>query len=361
MYVSSGSACTEKNSQTPMDPRAITAQNNRVARMGNRFVRGNVTLNTLVQTLGGVGIGLNVPGVTELAEAADFRNSPGCDSSILGDGSLYGGRIAHGSQGPGLDEGGAFLPLSMGGNITGSAAVAGSPAAWTPGTDAGPSAAAIAAGGSPAASPSSAISPVGSPSSASGPGGPGGIPWHWNPRGTRARFRCPPELLPMMSVFPIPSVWPSGAPAASPGTVPAPMPGPLAPVAAPPKPAPVSSTLPPGGYPTTGNVCLDMALGYVLQNQVDPRQGLTCAEAGYQGNKDGPLLTQAFIQWRAANFNNLAKVPYQANPPAVTQQQLVQYGLAGYDDGGSCMCLVLIALATAAGVWWAYSESKGQG
>ena len=33
MYVSSGSACTEHNSQTPMDPRAIAAQYNRVARM----------------------------------------------------------------------------------------------------------------------------------------------------------------------------------------------------------------------------------------------------------------------------------------------------------------------------------------
>jgi hypothetical protein len=169
----------------------------------------------------------------------------------------------------------------------------------------------------------------------------------------------------MMTVFPIPAVWPAGAPAASPGTVPAPMPGPLNPT--PPAPAPASSPQsagPPGGYPTTGNVCLDMALGYVLQNQVDPRQGLTCAEAGYQGNKSGPLLTPSFLQWRAANYNNLRKVPYVARPPAVSQQQLVQYGLAGvgqYDDSGSCMCLVVIALATAAGIWWAYEESKGQG
>src|SRR5580692_7939674 len=94
MYVSSGSACTEPNSQTPMSPAAIARQDARVARMGNRFVRGNVALNTLVQTLGGVGIGNDVPGVTELAYAADFRNAPACDSSISGNHSLYGGRIA---------------------------------------------------------------------------------------------------------------------------------------------------------------------------------------------------------------------------------------------------------------------------
>lgn len=346
-YVSSGAACTERNSQTPMSPAAIAAQNARVARMGNRFVKGNVTLNTLVQTLGGVGIGENVPGVTELAAAADFRNSPGCDTSILGDGSLYGGRIANGSQGPGLDEGGAFLPLSMGGNITGSPASPGAPAAWTPGTDAGASAAAAASSGSPGVTSSSSGPAV-------GPGGPGGIPWSWNARGIRAARRCPPQLLPMMSVFPIPIPPPGvvSGPTPPAGTVP--------PASA---PAPVASGgPPPGGYPTTGNVCLDLALGYVIQNQVDPRQGLTCAEAGYMGNKDGPLLTESFIQWRAANFNRLAKVPYVANPPQATSAMLVQNGLAGYDGGGqgSCICLVVIALATAAGVWWAYEESKGR-
>ena len=363
MYVSSGSACTERNSQTPMDPRAIALQNARVARMGNRFVRGNVALNVLVQTLGGVGIGDNVPGVTELSQAADFRNSPGCDTSILGDGSLYGGRIANGSQNPGLDEGGGFLPVSLGGNVLAASPVPGSPAAWTPGSDAGASAAAAAAMTGGAAASSSVPGASSSPSSTMGPGG---LSWQFNTRGRSAGRACPPQLLPMMTVFAIPQSFPTRGPMPPAGTQPAP--------AAPTVPTPTGRTgpgsnapatpatggQPPGGFPTTGNVCLDLSLGYVQQNQVDPRQLLTCAQAGYQGIKDGPLLTTAFLAWRAANFNSLPAVPYNPNPPQMTQAMATQYGLGQYDDGGSCLCLVVIALATAAGIWWAYEESKGR-
>jgi hypothetical protein len=352
-YVASGSACTEPNSQTPMSPGAIAAQNARVARMGRRFVAGNVALNTLVQTLGGVGIGDNVPGVTELSQAADFRNSPGCDSSILGDGSLYGGRIANGSQGPGLDEGGAFLPVSMGGNVVGSSATPGTPAAWTPATDAGASAAAQAAmpGVAPGASPSS------SPGSAMGPGGPGGIPWRWNARGTGRQ--CPPEILPMMTIFPI-QAWPTRGPIPPAGTAPPPVPAAPGGRSGPGSNAPPAPVASPGAAPTTGNVCLDLSLDYVVQSQVDPRQLLTCAQAGYSGVKGGPLLTQQYLLWRAANWNALPKVAYNPNPPQATPALLKANGLGQYDDGGSCMCLVVIALATAAGVWWAYEESRGR-
>jgi hypothetical protein len=205
MYVSSGSACTERNSQTPMDPRAIARQDARVARMGNRFVRGNVTLNTLVQTLGGVGIGDDVPGVTELAAAADFRNSPGCSTSISAGGGLYGGRIASGSQAPGINEGGAYLPLSLGGNVMGSPAVPGSPAVTQAQSDAGASLAAIAAaGGDPAAIAAAAGTPASAPGASSFSGPAGAYNWWQNRRGGRA---CSvPQILPLMTVFPIGSI-----------------------------------------------------------------------------------------------------------------------------------------------------------
>lgn len=201
MYVSSGSACTEKNSQTPMDPRAVTAQDRRIARIGNRFVRGNVALNVIVQTLGGVGIGTDVPSVTELSSAADFRNSPGCDTAILGNGSLYGGRLANGSQAPGLDEGGAMLPLSLGGNVMGSTALPGTPSVAPAGAPA--AVAASGAPGAPAPAPGSGT-PV-------GPGTSGAYEW-WNNRRAGRKACVTPSILPLMTVFPI------GAPPAASST-----------------------------------------------------------------------------------------------------------------------------------------------
>jgi hypothetical protein len=209
-----------------MDPRAVTAQAWRVARVGNRFVRGNVALNTLVQQLGGVGIGDDVPGVTELAAAADFRNAPGCDTGILGDGSLYGGRIANPSQAAGFDQGGTMLPLSMGGDVMGSLQVPGSPvvllpaaaspAAVLPGSSSSTSASgaggagggAGGAGNGAAAGNPAASSPSSAPGRGVYPGGPGGLSWHWmgSRRSSFARgVTCaPPEVLPMQTVFPIP-------------------------------------------------------------------------------------------------------------------------------------------------------------
>lgn len=367
MYVSSGSACTERNSQTPMDPRAIAAQYNRVARVGNRFVRGNVALNVLVQTLGGVGIGSDVPGVTELSQAADFRNAPNCDTSILGDGSLYGGRVSNPAQAPGLNEGGAMLPLSLGGNVTGSAPLPGSPAAYSPATDAGASAAAAAsAGGGSAASSTTTSGPGGSPVTEVGPGG---LPWHFQTRRAASPFRCSaPQLLPMMTVFPIPATWATRGPVPGvgvrPGTVPAP--------AAPATPTPTSKTgpgsnapaapsggAPPGGFPTTGNVCLDIALAYVLPSQVSSSQLLQCSLKGYQGVRDGPLLTTAFQTWRNNNPNSLPKVPDQANVPQMTDALAQQYGLGGLGQTAPTgMGLLLVAIGGAA-LWWAFSQAKG--
>jgi hypothetical protein len=362
MYVSSGSACTERNSQTPMDPAAITRQNNRIARMGNRFVRGNVALNTLVQTLGGVGIGDNVPGVTELVQAADFRNSPSCSSSILGDGSLYGGRIANGSQGPGLDEGGAFLPVSMGGNVVGSVALPGSPSLSSAPTDAGASAAAIAAMGNP----TSAV-PVptsGAAATPQGSAGPGGLSWNFNTRGRKPGQRCPPQLLPMMSVFPIPATWSTRG--ANPGSVG--LPGATPPPGVQPAggstgpgsnaPAPVGAVPP---RPTTGNICLDLVLNYALDKQVSQAQITRCQQLNYMGTVDGPLLTAAYETWRNNNYNSLPMIPDQANVPPWSNALGKPWGLEGLgDDGSGCMCLVLVALAVAGGVWWAYEERKGR-
>ena len=376
MYVATGSACTERNSQTPMTADRVTRQNARVARVGNRFVRGNLALNTLVQQLGGVGIGENVPGVIELAQAADFRNAPGCDTAILGDGSLYGGRVANPSQAPGFDEGGAMLPLSLGGNVTASAALPGTPLALQSTTPATSLAAALAAAASPA-SPSvtapagsatgSGAVPASTTSGANGgwpgrgrrAGGPGGLSWSFPTRGASpfGRACAAPAILPMMSVFPIPS------------------PGQLAPAA---EAAPASSvrSIGPGSNvspvtpaapampgtapkaPTTGNVCLDLALAYTLQSQVTPQQLVTCAQAGYQSNTiDGPLLTTAYQTWRNNNPGLVPKVPYQANPPAFTPQMAAQYGLGslGQASNGGAVALALLAIGGLA-LWWAVGK-----
>ena len=349
MYVPNGSACTENNSQTPMDPSAITAQNWRVARVGRRFVRGNVALNDIVQTLGGIGIG-DVPGATQLAAATDFRNAPACDTAILGDGSLYGGRVSQ--PGTTYTDPGSGDPVSMGGTVVGSDAGAAAPGATIPATPADVAAAVAAAASSPAAA------------GASGSGPSGAFDWWQNRR--RPRVLCvPPNILPMMTVFPIPAAASStaGAPVTS-----SPAAGPVARRAAPLKPArsPVSLPAAPAAvptvaptFPTTGNVCLDLMLNYVLQNQLSQTQIDNCALKGYSGIKNGPALTAAMIAWRNANYNALPHVADQPNVPPATPAMYRQYGFSGVSDGSGAGTALLMVLGGGVLLWAAVTATKG--
>ena len=92
MYVTSDMACSMPNSATPMSQARITAQNNRVARIGSKFTNGNAILSNLVQQLGGIGIG-NPPGTTPRTTTPNFANSPACSTAVLPGGGLYGKRI----------------------------------------------------------------------------------------------------------------------------------------------------------------------------------------------------------------------------------------------------------------------------
>lgn len=92
MYVTSDMACSMPNSATPMSQARITAQNNRVARVGSKFTSGNAILSNLVQQLGGIGIG-NPPGTTPRTTTPNFANSPACSTAVLPGGGLYGKRI----------------------------------------------------------------------------------------------------------------------------------------------------------------------------------------------------------------------------------------------------------------------------
>jgi hypothetical protein len=94
VYVTSDMACSMPNSATPMSQARITAQNNRVARIGNKFTAGNAILSNLVQQLGGIGIG-NPPGTTPRTTTPNFANSPACSTAVLPGGNryLYGKRI----------------------------------------------------------------------------------------------------------------------------------------------------------------------------------------------------------------------------------------------------------------------------
>jgi hypothetical protein len=92
MYVTSDMACNQPNSATPMSQARITAQDNRVARVGSQFENGNAILSNLVQQLGGIGIG-NPPGATPRTTTPTFVNSPACSTAVLTGGGIYGRRL----------------------------------------------------------------------------------------------------------------------------------------------------------------------------------------------------------------------------------------------------------------------------
>ena len=85
-----------------------------------------------------------------------------------------------------------------------------------------------------------------------------------------------PEVLPLLTVFPVPvAVQPAPRPAPPPPVAPLPVPAP----APPPVRAPAANC-------RTGNVCLDIANGCIRSDQVSPEQLFACSQAGYAGNRD---------------------------------------------------------------------------
>jgi hypothetical protein len=343
MYVQQGAACTQPNSSTPMSQAEINRQNWRVARVGRRFVAGNVALNDIVQKLGGIGIG-PVPGAAVLARAADFRNAPSGNTAILGDGSLYGGRVSIAGA-PDYVPPDSGIPVAMGGTVVGSAAAFG---------DEGLAPGASGSSISTAGLPSGVAAPASS--DGSGAGNPGLYGW-WDPRRVAPAVACAvPMVLPMMTVFPIPMGGPTSSPAA-----PGPVASPGGPKPKTPAPSP-GPTVTPGGpapkFPTTGNVCLDLMLNYVLQDQLTQNQVIQCALKGYSGIKNGPALTPSMIAWRNANYSKLPKVADQPNVPDATSAMFKQYGMGALPQT-SLSALAWVGIG-AVGLW-ALASAMGKG
>jgi hypothetical protein len=366
-YVPFGSQCDLPNSQTPMSQDAINAQNRRVARVGRRFVAGNVALDRLVTRLGGIGIG-TVPGAMPLASPAAFVNAPSCDAPIGGgsNAGLYGRRTDQYKYG-----------VSMGGSAIVAAPVAGTGASGqvitddvVPGSN-GSAAAGSNGNGSAAAAPGSAAQPtVGQPNVGT-PGNPWPGPNWWVPsRRFAGRSHCQvPQILPLQTVF---AANPNPTPITVLGPGPAAAPVPVMPAtpAAPSAPPVAGAPVGPPTFPTTGNPCLDAALGYVIPSQLDPGQQLICAMAGYGmlGERPGPLLTQAMVAWRNANPSLLPKVPLQSNVPPASMSMLPTaassvLGVAGLTDAAAPSwqgLAVVITLGAALGFLYARFGQKGR-
>jgi len=242
----------------------------------------------------------------------------------------------------------------MGGTVVGSPAVSGS------GTDSSADAATIAAINAAdavaAAGSGSGAAAAGSPLAGS-PGNPSGAYGWW--RNRRAKVIClPPQILPMMTVFPIPFETPSLGTASVLSSSKTPASSSKTP--APPGPTPPASVVPPT-FPTTGNVCLDLALNYVDPSQVSQEQLDNCALAGYGntfGIRNGPLLTDAMIAWRNQNSAHLVKIPDQKVVP-ITPAMIKQYGMSGLGQTpGMGPALVWIGLGSVA--LWAIVDSMSR-
>ena len=113
-------------------------------------------------------------------------------------------------------------------------------------------------------------------------------------------------------------------------------------------------------FPTTGNLCLDIALNYVDPSQVSTKQLTDCAMKGYQGNKDGPLLTTPMIAWRNANYASLAKVPDNPNVPAFTPAIGQPYGMGSF-DGCSFLTGLIASVGVAAAGLYLFNQAKRMG
>lgn len=125
-------------------------------------------------------------------------------------------------------------------------------------------------------------------------------------------------------------------------------------------PAPVSTSCP--AYPTTGNLCLDVMLNYVDPSQVSPTQLALCAQKGYSGNLNGPLLTTQMIRCRALNYGSLPKIPDNPNVPQYNSSMMPQ-GVSGLGDYDGCSFLGTLLAATAgtALAMWLLDQARKSG
>jgi len=331
-----------RNSQTPMPQSEIDAQNAYIAAVGNDFVNGDQTLDELIQQLGGN----PVPSATGSA---------------------------------GIPTVGAPFPLIPAVIPT----VAGTPMA-TPGAAGSPAAAGTQQ--SPDSPTAQLVQYIDQQNRRRFGGGAGG---GGKPLGVEQALRqyqrsligstpgCPPpQVQPLYTTtFPVPMVV-----TPSPITIPAP--SPVAPVPVPAVAAPVTpaapSTLQP--LPTTGNVCADLTLGLITQDQVTMDQLRYCSDNGYVGSHVPPswvvLLQQ---QYRASG--KLPQIPFQSSPPNTSLQGVPDSAMAYFntlfgsqeeiagqsvnaglgDTSGNFLSSPVLwgGLAAIAIAMWAYSEKKG--
>jgi hypothetical protein len=103
----------------------------------------------------------------------------------------------------------------------------------------------------------------------------------------------------------------------------------LPPVGGPPAPQAKPAPSAPMKLPTTGNVCIDLQKGYVLQSQVSNAQLLDCINKEYFLMGSHGRLTPAQEAWQTANFATLPHVPDQPNVPKYSPSM----GLAGVQRG----------------------------
>lgn len=325
MYLTSSMACNLPNSGTPMPQSDIDGQNAYVDAVGSHFVDGDNVMGALIQALGG-----NRVDATTGDAGIPTVGVPYFDPST---GAIIGG-------GPG---GGSF-PGSPGG---------GSPLSGAPGTRRHGRAfwiyrrnARLFGGG------------------VQGGGIPLGVPGALL-AARRAANMGPtcnqlPQSMPLVTVMPSPPLTPVLAP-------PAPAVAAVAPAPALPAPARYPK------IPSTGNVCADLTLGLLMQQQVSLDQLRYCSTNGYVGNHPPPgWVIQEQIRQSMAGI--LPQVPFQASEPNTEPagypskyypfiQSLFASsdGLSGVPDestGSSALLLWGTVLGGAALMYWASTQGK---
>lgn len=269
MYVKSSMACNLPNSGTPMRQSAIDAQDAYVSAVGNHFVDGDSVLGALIQALGGnrVDAATGDAGIPTVG-VPYFDPSTG---ALIGAGLVPSGAGAAPSSASGSP-----IPGAPGTSRHGRAF-------WVYRRNARLFGGGVQGGGQPLGVPGSLLAAR---------------------RAANAGPSCNdlPQPMPLMTVFPSPALAPVAAP-----TAPAPV---VAPAAAPPA-APAPKML---AIPSTGNVCADLTLGLLLDQQVTLDQLRYCSTNGYQGAHQPPGWVVRLQQQAIAN-GTLPMVPFQASEP----------------------------------------------
>ena len=258
------------NSESPMPQSDIDNQNAFIASVGTAFDQGDDALNSLIESLGG---------------------NPAGDTSSGSSGVPTTGTLDTSSPGiPVVPATGS--PMALLPSIT-------NPSSW-------------------AWAPSPA-NPILVPGGGSGYRAQHGESWNAN----RRRYRNAPKqqtmnvpgncpvIVPLITTIPIPVSAPAPTPAPSP-----------APSSAPVAPAAPSAPLPDC---RTGNWCIDIRNGCVLQSQVSPQQLQACSMAGYAGNLN---LFPAIAAAGGAGGGQFFGTP-EPNPPPYTP------GMSGFGQTDS--------------------------